>query len=204
MSIILTKNSAGERTSPVKRGFWTVHHLLGSTFRLRQQTFRNCPNRRRRLPRRFVTCWAAHVAEPKCAMCHRHFDSLGLAMEGFDALGRSRTQDSAGRSIDNRAELPAVNRPREIPELIRYLDQQRREEFVHTLCHKFLGYALGRSVRLSDEPLLDEMAQVLKRNDYRFSVLFETVVRSPQFRLQRAGTMPLSETWAGRAAEGCL
>jgi hypothetical protein len=119
-------------------------------------------------------------------MCHRHFDSLGLAMEGFDALGRSRTQDSAGRSIDNRAELPGGQSARGIPELIRYLDQQRREEFVHTLCHKFLGYALGRSVRLSDEPLLDEMAQALKQNDYRFSVLFETVVRSPQFRLQRA------------------
>ena len=186
MSIILTKNSAGERTSPVKRGFWTVHHLLGQHFPPPPADVPELPKSEKEAPQTIRDLLAAHVAEPKCAMCHRHFDSLGLAMEGFDALGRSRTQDSAGRSIDNRAELPGGQSARGIPELIRYLDQQQREEFVHTLCHKFLGYALGRSVRLSDEPLLDEMAQALKQNDYRFSVLFETVVRSPQFRLQRA------------------
>lgn len=186
MSIILTKNSAGERTSPVKRGFWTVHHLLGQHFPPPPADVPELPKSEKEAPQTIRDLLAAHVAEPKCAMCHRHFDSLGLAMEGFDALGRSRTQDSAGRSIDNRAELPGGQSARGIPELIRYLDQQRREEFVHTLCHKFLGYALGRSVRLSDEPLLDEMAQALKQNDYRFSVLFETVVRSHQFRLQRA------------------
>ena len=32
MAVVLTRNSAGERTSPVKRGFWTVHHLLGQHF----------------------------------------------------------------------------------------------------------------------------------------------------------------------------
>ncbi|MSQ97241.1 MAG: DUF1585 domain-containing protein [Gemmataceae bacterium] len=44
--------------------------------------------------------------------------------------------------------------------------------------------ALGRSVVLSDEPLLQEMQKNL-RAERRFSVLFETVVLSPQFRRQR-------------------
>ena len=56
---------------------------------------------------------------------------------------------------------------------------------MQTFCRKFLGYALGRSVTLSDQPLLDEMATELRAHDYRFSTLFEVVVRSPQFRLQR-------------------
>ncbi|MCA9033149.1 MAG: DUF1585 domain-containing protein, partial [Planctomycetaceae bacterium] len=57
--------------------------------------------------------------------------------------------------------------------------------FVKTFCRKFLGYALGRSVILSDEPLLEEMETSLKENGYRFSAAFETVVRSPQFRQHR-------------------
>jgi hypothetical protein len=185
MSIILTKNSAGERTSPVKRGFWTVHHLLGQHFPPPPADVPELPKSEKEAPKTIRELLAAHVAESKCAMCHRHFDSLGLAMEGFDALGRSRTHDSAGRMIDNRAELPGGQSAQGVPELIRYLDQQRRDEFVETLCHKFLGYALGRSIRLSDEPLLSEMKLALEQNGYRFSILFETVIRSPQFRLQR-------------------
>ena len=53
-------------------------------------------------------------------------------------------------------------------------------------CRKFLGYALGRSVELSDRQLLEEMEQALADNDYRFSVLVMKVVESPQFRNQRA------------------
>ena len=63
--------------------------------------------------------------------------------------------------------------------------EHRKQDFVRTLCRKFLGYALGRSVVLSDQPLLNEMEAALAKNDYRFSVLFEMVVRSPQFRQQR-------------------
>jgi hypothetical protein len=49
-------------------------------------------------------------------------------------------------------------------------------------CRKLLGYALGRSVRLSDEPLLDEMLANLDANDGRISAAIETIVLSDQFR----------------------
>ena len=32
MGVLLAKNSAGQRTSPVKRGFWAVHQLRGQHF----------------------------------------------------------------------------------------------------------------------------------------------------------------------------
>ncbi len=34
----------------------------------------------------------------------------------------------------------------------------RKQDFTKTLCHKFLGYALGRSLQLSDQPLLEQDA----------------------------------------------
>lgn len=185
MAVILTKNSAGERTSPVKRGFWSVHHLLGQHFPPPPANVPELPASEKTAAKTIRELLAAHVADAQCAMCHTHFDGLGLAMEGFDAIGRSRTTDSAGRQIDNVAKLPNGETAAGIPGLIEYIDQHRRQDFVKTLCRRFLGYALGRSVVLSDQPLLMEMESALQKNDYRFSVLFELLVRSPQFRQQR-------------------
>ena len=185
MGVILTKNSAGERTSPVKRGFWTVHHLLGQHFPPPPANVPELPANEKTAPKTIRELLAEHASNPRCAMCHTHFDGLGLAMEGFDPIGRSRTEDLAGRAIDNAAKLPNGKMSEGIPGLIDYIEQHRRRDFVRTLCRKFLGYALGRSVLLSDQPLLDEMETALEQNGYRFSVLFETVVKSPQFRKQR-------------------
>ena len=128
---------------------------------------------------------ADHSAQPQCAMCHKHFDSLGLALEGFDPTGKLRTRDLAGRNIDNLATLPNGFETQGLPGLLDYLATERRDDFVKTLCKKFLGYALGRSVTLYDQPLLKEMEKNLAANNYRFSSLFETVVLSQQFRNQR-------------------
>ncbi|MBM3459459.1 MAG: DUF1585 domain-containing protein, partial [Armatimonadetes bacterium] len=47
---------------------------------------------------------------------------------------------------------------------------------------KLLGYALGRGVQLSDEPLLAEMQRSLARANFRFSTAVHTITRSRQFR----------------------
>ena len=185
MGIILTKNSAGERTSPVKRGFWSVHHLLGQHFPPPPADVPELPKTEEGATRTIRDLLAAHVSDAQCALCHTHFDSLGLAMEGFDPIGRLRTKDRSGRLIDNRAELPNGEFAEGIPGLIDYISEHRRRDFVRTLCRKFLGYALGRSVILSDQPLLTAMELALENSDYRFSILFEAVVCSPQFRKQR-------------------
>jgi hypothetical protein len=49
-------------------------------------------------------------------------------------------------------------------------------------CRKLLGYALGRSVQLSDKPLINDMMQRLKTNDFKVGEAVDSIVRSPQFR----------------------
>jgi hypothetical protein len=128
---------------------------------------------------------AQHTTHQQCAMCHVHFDGLGLTMEGFDAIGRARTRDLAGRAIQVVGPLPGGGKTVDgIAGLIDYIEKERTHDFRRNLCRKFLGYALGRSVLLSDQPLLQEMEKRLQ-TERRFSVLFETVVLSPQFRRQR-------------------
>ena len=184
MPIILTTNSAGQRTSPVKRGFWVVHYLLGEHFPPPPADVPELPKTEKESSKTIREMLAQHTANAQCAMCHVHFDGLGLTLEGFDAIGRSRTKDLAGRAIQSVGPLPGGKSVEGIGGLIDYVENQRLEEFERNLCRKFLGYALGRSVVLSDEPLLQEMQKKLHEKR-RFSVLFETVVLSPQFRKQR-------------------
>ena len=54
-----------------------------------------------------------------------------------------------------------------------------------TILDKLLGYALGRSVQLSDKPLINDMMQRLKANDFRVGEAVDIIVRSKQFRQVR-------------------
>jgi hypothetical protein len=186
MAVFLTKNSQPQRTSPVKRGFWVVHHLLGEHIPAPPADVVALPAKETDTNGKTIRqLLASHTDDAKCARCHVRFDSIGLAMEGFDAIGRSRTKDLAGRPADNLVELPSGGKAHGVPEYSQYLVSQRADDFTGTLGRKFLGYALGRSLQLSDQPLLDAMQTKLRAHDYRFGILFETVVTSPQFRNQR-------------------
>ena len=63
-----------------------------------------------------------------------------------------------------------------------YLLTTRRDAFLRQFCRKLLGYALGRAVQLSDEPLLDEMHSDLNAKQRPLRLAVETIVRSRQFR----------------------
>ena len=60
-------------------------------------------------------------------------------------------------------------------------------------CRKLLGYALGRAVTLSDQPLIDEMVAELNKNDGRLSAAVLAIVRSPQFRMIRGSELRSDE-----------
>jgi len=109
-------------------------------------------------------------------------DPFGFALEGFDAIGRFRDKDASGLAIDTKTTLPDGTKVDGLNGLRDYLLTTRRDAFVQQFNKKLLGYALGRSVQLSDEPLLAEMQTVLKQNDYKLVPLVETIVRSSQFR----------------------
>ena len=186
MAVFLTKNSQPQRTSPVKRGFWVVHHLLGEHIPAPPADVVALPAKETDTNGKTIRqLLALHTEDVKCARCHVRFDAVGLSMEGFDAIGRARTKDLAGRAVDNLVPLPSGKVAHGVPEYSQYLAAERADEFTKTLGRKFLGYALGRSLQLSDQPLLETMQSRLKESDYRFGVLFETVVTSPQFRNQR-------------------
>lgn len=122
--------------------------------------------------------------------CHARMDPFGFALENFDAIGRFREHDAGGLAIDSRTTLPDGTKIDGLAGLRDYLLTKRRGDFIRQFNRKLLGYALGRSVQLSDLPLLTEMQTVLEANDYNVASAVLAIVRSRQFREIR-GTRPL-------------
>jgi hypothetical protein len=179
----LAKQSGASRTSPILRGNWVSEVLLG-------ERLPRPPKEVPRLPedeaategltvRQLVE---KHTSDPKCAVCHQRIDAFGFALEGFDAIGLRREKDMGGRPIDTRVQAPDGTRFEGLDGLRTYLLTKRREAFLRQFCRKLLGYALGRAVQLSDEPLLADMLAQLKNQEYRFTAAVEPIVRSRQFR----------------------
>lgn len=186
MAVFLTTNSQPQRTSPVKRGFWVVHKILGEHIPAPPADVAVLPAKETETNGKTIRqLLAQHTEVETCARCHRRFDPVGLAMEGFDPIGKARSKDLAGRSVDNVVPLPSGEQARGVPQFLKYLQSNRNDEFIETLCRKFLGFGLGRSIELSDRELLEKMQSGLRQDGYRFATLFEAVVCSPQFRNQR-------------------
>ena len=181
---LLASQSGASRTSPILRGNWVSETLLGERL---PRPPKDVPVLPETVPdglteRELIE---QHSSVEECAKCHARIDPYGFALENFDAIGRLRMETSAGDPIDVQTTLIDGTELTGAEGLRDYLLTTRRHEFLRQFCRKLLGYALGRSVQLSDQPLLDEIIRQLAENDYRVSVAVEAIVRSPQFRMIR-------------------
>ena len=193
----LARQSGASRTSPILRGNWVSEVLLG-------EKLPRPPKEVPQLPpdevdtdgltvRQLV---ARHTSDPQCSGCHLRIDPFGFALEGYDAIGRRRDHDLGGRVIDTRTTLPDGTEIDGLSGLRDYLVQKRRDAIFRQFCRKLLGYAIAREVQLSDQPLLNEIQEQLEKNEYRFSVAVDLIVRSRQFREIRGREMQLARSAA--------
>src|SRR5258706_9345550 len=93
MSVFLTQNSPGLRTSPVKRGYWVVRRVLGERIPPPPAQVPELPNDEAKLGDLTLReTLARHRQDPTCASCHQRFDSFGLVFEGYGPVGELRTK----------------------------------------------------------------------------------------------------------------
>lgn len=186
----LAKQSGASRTSPILRGAWISETLLGERLPRPPKgtpVLGDAPPKG--LTERALT--ERHVSDPACARCHARIDPFGFSLENYDAIGRFRLKDNADLSIDASAKLLDGTRFSGVDGLRDYLLNHRRDDFIRQFSRKLLGYALGRSVLLSDEPLLDEIQLQLVQNDFQISQIVEGIVLSRQFREIRGRDYPI-------------
>ena len=179
---VLAKESGASRTSPILRGNWVAEALLGDKLPRPPKDVPRLPEDEatENLTVRQMT--EKHTTDPRCAGCHVRIDAFGFALESFDSIGRYRERDLGDRVIDSHAVLKDGTQLNGFEGLREYLANKRREDFLRQFCRKLLGYALGRSVLLSDEPLLAQMRDKLKSNDYHVEAAVRAIVLSRQFR----------------------
>jgi hypothetical protein len=125
---------------------------------------------------------AAHQRNATCAGCHSRIDPLGFPLEKYDAIGRAREQYPDGKPIDDSGVLANQKKLSGVEGLLDYLKSEEKQ-FVRTLSQKLLGYALGRTILLADQPLIDHLANT--GGDASIAKLAAEIAASPQFRSRR-------------------
>jgi hypothetical protein len=186
MAVFMTKNAPGLRTSPVKRGYWVVRHLLGQRIPPPPPNVPEIPADEAQLGELTLReTLAKHREHASCAGCHDQIDSIGLVFENYGPIGELRSVDLGGRPVDTRAEFPDGSQRASVAELRNYISESREPDFLSNFQRKLLSYALTRSLQLSDEPLLESLQQATQAHAHRFHWLVETIVTSPQFLNKR-------------------
>lgn len=105
----------------------------------------------------------AHRTDPTCAVCHATMDPLGFGLEGFDAIGRSRTRDDDGFPIDDTGVLPDGRTFAGAVELSRVIESSG--EFERCLIRHMLEYGVGRRVDFANDGCaIDRIAGALDAN----------------------------------------
>ncbi len=179
----LSKQSGASRTSPILRGNWVSEVLLGERLPRPPKGIPPLPDDEAATEGLTVReLVEKHSSDAKCAVCHRRIDPFGFSLEAYDAIGRWREKDLGDRPIDTKVTAMDGSQFEGLGGLRDYLLTTRRDAFLRQFCRKLLGYALGRSVQLSDEPLLAEMRTALEAQNFSAITAVETIVQSRQFR----------------------
>ncbi len=169
------------RTSPVLRGRWVLEALLGdkipppppgvpvlSEEKINTEGF----TLRRQLE--------IHRENPDCAGCHDKMDPLGFGLENFDVMGQWRTEDH-GNPLDTTGTLPSGETFRGPTGLKQVLLSQKQKIMRH-LARKMAGFAFGRDLNKFDNCVIDDAMKALEQNDYRATVLIESIALSYPFQ----------------------
>ena len=181
---VLTVTSNPTRTSPVKRGKWVLEQILGTPppppppnvpeFPENAQAVQSGSLRQR---------MEQHRANPACANCHKNMDSIGFALENYNAVGAWRAKDGSFE-IDPAGTFSDGASFKGFPELRKIL-MARKDQFARCLAEKMMIYALGRGLEPYDERPVDRILTALAKDKYKFSTLVVEIVKSDPFRLRR-------------------
>ena len=175
--------SDGADSHPIKRAVWLLDRVLGTPPASPPPDVplpdTNSPKWKNLSVREQL---ALHREKAACANCHKGIDPWGIAFEGYDAIGLLRKKTARRKKpVSTEVVLPGNHEISGLADLQEYLLTERRDQFAKALATKLLTYALGRSLKLEDELLIDELSVNFAKDDYRLSGLMKNIVTSRPF-----------------------
>ena len=186
---MLLSTSTGDDSHPIKRAVWLLERILHDppsppppdvpALDSSDPNFNKLSNKEQ---------LAVHRDVQACVRCHRGIDPWGIPFEEFDGVGlyRKQAKRAVGKKkitvkIDTSSELPGSIKINGVEELKKYLIKNEKDRFAHALAYKFLSYALGRTLDLADDEVVDEVAKKFKASGYKLDILIKAVISSKLF-----------------------
>ena len=189
---LLTITSYANRTSPVVRGKWLLENILGTP---PPPPPPNIPSlrsaREEGVPATMRERLAQHRTNAVCASCHNTIDPLGFALESYDAIGRFRTTNGGGTPFDTGVPIDPSGTLLDGTEVrglsgLRDVVLSKQDQFVETVAHKLLTYALGRTLEDTDMPFVRQIGRQTSPDQLTWSALISSIVKSPPFLMRRS------------------
>jgi len=183
---VLLATSHPTTTSPVLRGKWVLENIVGTPppapppdldTALKTDPPGSAPKTMRAQMER-------HRTSPVCASCHQTMDPIGFALENFDVVGKWRTEDRSGLSLDT-ADILTDGSSIDGVTSLRQALVRRPDIFVQTLTEKLLIYALGRGLTAEDMPIVRKIVRDAAQQQYRVSALLDGIVASAPFQMRQ-------------------
>jgi len=183
---ILTVTSHPDRTSPTGRGQFVLDRVLCEPTPPPPPGVADLEESKPRPDETVREVLARHRKAANCRVCHEDMDSIGLAFEQFDPLGRFRDKDQDGL-IDPSGVLAGEGKFNGVRELAEILADDKR--FDRCLTKHLLTYAVGRGFESDDDA--DLVARTTDRARSEGGSLRDTlraVVTSEPFRIRGGAT----------------
>jgi hypothetical protein len=204
---ILMMTTNGEFTNPFYRGAWVAENIYGLELKLPA----NAEVVALKAPTETFTIKDSineHRNNPSCASCHVKMDPFGLAMEGFDVLGRYREsyekfvetkvpyeEKREGKVVKKeritrkfvdttKVESDAVHRDgRAINgmEGLKKLMLEDKDIIAKNLLTKLSQYAMGRKMNYADSEMIHRLLDGSKKNDYKLRDLIVGIIADESF-----------------------
>ncbi len=176
MAGVLTVSANGVETSPVTRGVWVSENILGikpppppDVVPALGADVTGATTIRERL--------AKHRADAACNECHRKIDPLGFSLENFDPVGRWRATypkpkgNAPAPKVDSTGEFGSGETYADFHGFKGILVASRTDVFTRHLIKQFLSYATGRHMEASDEFVIEDIFQAVRKDGYGLRTL---------------------------------
>ena len=135
-----------------------------------------------------------HRTNPVCAGCHARMEPYGFALENYAGNGAWRSQEN-GIPLDVSGEINGhkFTNPAEFHTVLK----TRRNDFRHAVVRKVLSYALGRGIRGTDRPAIEQIVARVGAEGDTFNSVILNVVKSFPFQNARGGVINAADAKPG-------
>lgn len=187
---VMTLNSDGADSHPIRRGVWILDRLLGAP---PPPPLPNVPDLDRDDPNLVGLSLKQkierHRDDDACRSCHRKIDPWGIALEHFDATGRWRDEVrviedgvESHSAVDSKTVLADGTKLEGIADLKRFLLEERRDDFSRSLVEHMMTYSLGRQLDLADQIDAESIHEQFVQAGFRLRELVLAIVTSDAMR----------------------